>query len=120
MEWTTNIDRVLHPNGRPRKPQSIFQAVRREYLSAVSFTVGGSVALPCAFLNEWKIIAGKVEAMFCFDDGKVVCLKPTEACTSVRPASAEHPCGWKQILLWIPNSGTCGILCSNFCFKSIR
>lgn len=100
----------LDDDGYPRRPEGIFIGVKRNHVldQCGSLQVGSSLKLSCLFTGVWKQLAGLVTKIQEFSDdrrpaGKVICFRPCEG------SILEN---WQYAVLWIPQSGSCGILTS--------
>lgn len=97
---------TLTASGYPVNPRRVFIHIRRHFLQGVDFTAllrrSSEIAFPVRFVGEWYTLAGRVQQVNCFPDGRLVSLRPTPGSLLER---------WPRAEIWVPNIGPAGVLC---------
>jgi hypothetical protein len=96
----------LNNEGYPLQPTSIFIAVPQELVPKVdrmtqAMREGEEFTVPVRSESRWKFLCGKVTKITIFPDGTVVHYGQIPEKSFIR---------WPDAVLWIPTTGTCGIL----------
>lgn len=70
--------RTLTATGRPKHPESLFVAVKRQHLKLFPPQVGEEISMPVRFVGKYETLRGKILQVNSFADGALIICQPLQ------------------------------------------